>query len=303
MENKITVITPSYNRAHTLPRAFESLQKQTYKGFKWIIMDDGSKDGTSDLVEEFKKVSNFEIEYYFNPNKHKFYTVFEGIRKVDTPYLTVLDSDDSYPENALETLLGEVEAIENQDEFISVLGLSADDQGEVVGDKYPGNGFDGSVLEMRYKHKVRGDKNGILITKTYQREMDLLDTAAIPSGIYIPLSVFFNFYDAKGVKNRFVNKVIRIYHKDDEDQNSVSNTRWSGNNRYGLMLGYLSFLNSYGSQLNAYPKALIRNIIGYHVYCFANNKSFTEIQKQLKHFKFLSILIVPFSFIYFKIKF
>ena len=45
------------------------------------------------------------------------------------------------------------------------MGLSADENGKIVGDKYPNNGFDGSILEMRYKYKVRGDKNGLFITK------------------------------------------------------------------------------------------------------------------------------------------
>ena len=40
---EITVFTPSYNRAKTLPRVFECLKKQTYKSFEWIIIDDGSK--------------------------------------------------------------------------------------------------------------------------------------------------------------------------------------------------------------------------------------------------------------------
>jgi hypothetical protein len=51
------------------------------------------------------------------------------------------------------------------------MGLSADENGKIVGDKYPNNGFDGSIFEMRYKYKVRGDKFGIFITKTYQREI------------------------------------------------------------------------------------------------------------------------------------
>ena len=55
------------------------------------------------------------------------------------------------------------------------MGLSADENGKIVGDKYPNNGFDGSIFEMRYKYKVRGDKFGIFITKTYQREISEKD--------------------------------------------------------------------------------------------------------------------------------
>src|SRR5690606_18605098 len=142
----------------------------------------------------------------------KFHTVFDGIKKVKTPYFTVLDSDDSYPEDALEQLFHEAEGIPNQDEFISVMGLSGDENGNIVGNPYPNNGFDGSIFDMRYKYQVRGDKNGMFITKSYLTELAKFDYSSIPKGIYIPQSVFFNTYDAKGLKTRFVNKIIRIYH-------------------------------------------------------------------------------------------
>lgn len=300
---KITIVTPTFNRAHTLKRAFDSLLNQTFKDFKWIIMDDGSTDDTEDVVRSFQVVSPFVIEYHYSPNKHKFHTVFDGIKKVETPYFIILDSDDSYPIDAFEILYNECEKVENQEEYISVMGLSGDEEGKVVGDEYPNGGFDGSIFEMRYKYKVRGDKNGMFFTKTYQRELEKFDYSGIPKGIYIPQSVFFNVYDAKGVKTRFINKIIRNYHKDENDVASVSNTRWSGKNRIGLMMGHLSFLNNYGKQLCKYPKALIRNLVGYHLYSYASGKSLKEINQELKYFKLYSTLLVPFSFLYYKIKF
>lgn len=301
-QEKITVVTPTFNRAHTLQRAFDSLLNQTFKDFKWIIMDDGSTDETEDVVRSFQAVSPFVIEYNYSSNKHKFHTVFEGIEKVETPYFIILDSDDSYPIDAFEILYNECEKVENQAEYISVMGLSGDEEGKVVGDEYPNGGFDGTIFEMRYKYKVKGDKNGMFFTKTYQRELEKFDYSGIPKGIYIPQSVFFNVYDAKGVKTRFINKIIRNYHKDENDEASVSNTRWSGRNRLGLMLGYQSFLNNYGQQLCKYPKALIRNLVGYHLYAIASGKKMKEINRNLKHFKTLSFFLFPFSCLYFKIK-
>ena len=46
----ITVFTPTYNRAHLLPRLYESLCKQTFKDFEWVIVDDGSVDDTKEVV-------------------------------------------------------------------------------------------------------------------------------------------------------------------------------------------------------------------------------------------------------------
>ena len=54
----LTVFTPAYNRAHTLPRTYESLCQQDCKDFIWLIVDDGSTDETADLVKGWKKEKN-----------------------------------------------------------------------------------------------------------------------------------------------------------------------------------------------------------------------------------------------------
>lgn len=298
MKNKITVITPTFNRAHTLERAFESLKAQTLKEFKWIIMDDGSTDETKKLIERLKTESSFEIEYFYHSNRHKFHTVFDGIKMVKTPYFTILDSDDTYPPDALQILFDEAEKIEDQEDFIAVMGLSIDKDGKIVGNRYPGDGFDGSILEMRYKYKIKGDKNGIFISNTYQKILNKFEYSSIPERINAPHKIFFNFYDSKGFKTKFINKGIRIYHQDASDKQSLTNLRSKGENRWGLMLGYLSFLNSYGSQLYSYPTALVRNLAAYQIYAIANKKGFSEIIKDLKYFKLQAILLYPFVFVY-----
>lgn len=60
----ITVFTPTYNRAYTLQRLYESLRKQTQYDFEWLIVDDGSTDNTESLVQEFiRENSLFNIRY------------------------------------------------------------------------------------------------------------------------------------------------------------------------------------------------------------------------------------------------
>ena len=64
-----TVFTPAYNRAHTLPRTYESLCRQSCKDFVWLIVDDGSSDGTRALVEEWQTRDNgFPIRYIYKEN-------------------------------------------------------------------------------------------------------------------------------------------------------------------------------------------------------------------------------------------
>ncbi|MDE6286638.1 MAG: glycosyltransferase family 2 protein, partial [Muribaculaceae bacterium] len=49
----LTIFTPTYNRAHTLERTYRSLCAQTAHDFEWLVVDDGSTDGTRRLVEGF----------------------------------------------------------------------------------------------------------------------------------------------------------------------------------------------------------------------------------------------------------
>ena len=60
----LTVFTPAYNRADLLVRCYDSMKRQTCKDFIWMIIDDGSTDGTQELVKQWiSKESDFTIEY------------------------------------------------------------------------------------------------------------------------------------------------------------------------------------------------------------------------------------------------
>lgn len=258
-------------------------------------MDDGSTDGTSNLVEKYRREGNLNIEYYYHTNRHKYITVFEGIKKVKTSYFMILDSDDSWPEDSLEFLFEEVSKIEDQKNYIGVMGNSADEEGNLVGTAYPKDVFDGSIFDMRYKYKVRGDKFGIFITETYHKWLNGYDYSLYEGKGYIPQSVFFNQYDSKGIKTRFINKVVRYYHKDEDDNQSVSNTRWTGKNVFGLAEGYKSLVNNYSSKLFSFPIPLLRNMAGYLLYSSKDKRSYNTVIKEVNPFwaKTLAIVLYP----------
>ena len=71
MKIGITIFTPTYNRAYTLPRVYKSLCLQTCKDFEWLIVDDGSEDETQTLVEKWIKDNVIKIRYYKQKNGGK----------------------------------------------------------------------------------------------------------------------------------------------------------------------------------------------------------------------------------------
>ena len=69
MDKLVTFFTPTYNRAHILHRCYESLCGQTSYNFKWLVVDDGSKDGTEKIIQKWiSQEHRFPIEYHYKEN-------------------------------------------------------------------------------------------------------------------------------------------------------------------------------------------------------------------------------------------
>src|SRR5260370_7766570 len=64
-----TVFTPTFNRSQTLARVYESLRLQTFRDFEWLVVDDGSADGTRELIENWQTESLFPIRYIYQENQ------------------------------------------------------------------------------------------------------------------------------------------------------------------------------------------------------------------------------------------
>ncbi len=100
-----TVFTPTYNRAHTLPKVYASLQAQTFRDFEWLIVDDGSIDNTSEMVTAWlAEETTLALRYRYQPNGHKKIAINHGVREARGALFLILDSDDEIPPNALQIL-------------------------------------------------------------------------------------------------------------------------------------------------------------------------------------------------------
>lgn len=99
----ITILTPTYNRAHTLPALFKSLQIQT-GSFEWIIIDDGSTDNTSKLIESFMSTSPFPIVYHHQRNGGKHSAINTGMTLANAEWIFIVDSDDRLTNDAIATI-------------------------------------------------------------------------------------------------------------------------------------------------------------------------------------------------------
>ena len=202
-----TVFTPTYNRKHTLPAVFESLLAQTYKDFEWLIVDDGSTDGTEDLVASWKTRAWFPIRYIYQENRGKHIAMNVGAREAYGELFLTLDSDDTCVPEALARLKYHWDAIPDAQRmwFSAVTALCIGEGGQVVGDRFPKDVLDSNSLELIYRYKLRGDKWGFQRTDVLRQ----FPFPCMPGVPFVPEGIVWNAISRR-YKTRFVNEGLLI---------------------------------------------------------------------------------------------
>ena len=120
---KITLFTPTYNRAYILETLYRSVQRQTFRDFEWLIVDDGSTDGTEALVESWMAEGNdFPIRYYKQKNGGKCRAINYGLDLAEGELFFIMDSDDYLTDNALERVVYWESTIADKPMFMGVVG-------------------------------------------------------------------------------------------------------------------------------------------------------------------------------------
>lgn len=96
----VSIITPTYNRAHYLKYAIKAALEQTYINFELIVVDDGSTDGTASLMENF--LTDDRIKYVKTDNHGQAAARNTGISYAQGEFISFLDSDDRWFADKLE---------------------------------------------------------------------------------------------------------------------------------------------------------------------------------------------------------
>ncbi len=152
----ITVLTPTFNRGGRLQSLWDSLQKQTVKDFEWLIVDDGSTDGTKDLITQLQEKSDFPIRYIYKSNGGKHTALNVGIQTICSELTFIVDSDDCVTDDAVESILKIHKKYRSQNNICGYAFLRAFPDGKVNGKKFDVDEKIGSYIDVR----VNGDDTG-----------------------------------------------------------------------------------------------------------------------------------------------
>lgn len=159
----LTIFTPAYNRAHTLGRTYESLLRQTCDDFEWLIVDDGSKDSTKELVEGWMQEGKISIRYIYQQNQGMHGAHNTAYRNIDTELNTCIDSDDYMPDDAVETIVNFWKA-NGSDKYAGIIGLDCTENGNIIGTSFPKE-MKETTLNGFYAKGGKGDKKLVYRTE------------------------------------------------------------------------------------------------------------------------------------------
>lgn len=206
-----TVFTPTFNRRHTLHRCYESLAAQTLRDFEWLIVDDGSEDGTEELVKVWEKENRVPIRYVRRRHRGAHHAHLTCLEEARGEFIIKLDSDDGCTPEALARLHRHWLAIpaSERGRYAGVTALCQDEAGALVGSVFPHSPLDCTAAALEYQHRVRGEKWGFV-------RADVLRRFPFPKNVpgnFIPESYVWSQV-SRHYLTRHINEVLRVYWTD-----------------------------------------------------------------------------------------
>ncbi len=229
---KITVFTPTYNRAYIIERLYRSLRRQTYKDFEWIVVDDGSNDNTADIFAKWKKEDNsFPIVYERQTNSGKCQAINKGLSLAKGTLFFTVDSDDYLTDDALEKIAEWESALPQDGSFCGIAANSGTSPVETVNNLFDEDYIDATAFE-RYG-RLNGEKAMIFYTDIHRKYL----YPYFEGEKFMTEAVVWNRMAHDGYKIRFFNDIIWIYEYQNEGLTKSGSSIFINNPMgYGLCL-------------------------------------------------------------------
>lgn len=221
MIEKISVIIPTYNRARFICRAVESVLNQTYRNFEVIVVDDGSKDDTRQLLKKFHELPNFR--YLYQVNKGRSIARNEGVKNATGNWIMHLDSDDYLEKNALQKLYDlATEAKDSPIVFATPLFLNGNNE------TYPfSNQLTGKALNSNLFLDLLENRFCLTKTGTYLLQKNIaLGTGGFSTGFEPCEDLDYSIRLLYRVKASYINDVVLYVerHSENTDETEITKT-------------------------------------------------------------------------------
>ena len=239
---KVSVIIPCYNSQDTIKTTLQSAVNQTYKSIEIIVVDDGSKDNSKNIIESIK---DNRINYYYQQNKGVSSARNKGIRLATGDYITFLDSDDVINEDKIEIQLCCLEKEKKkvcycENEIIFTEGSKVKQS--------KSNNYSGKILLPYLSKKLVVTTNDWLIEAKLIKDNDIY----FPEDINYGEDALFFLKVISKAEVCCVNEVLSTYVRNTDSLSHNNNFRLNNHNNY-----LLKYLNWIEHEQTIYSKAEI----------------------------------------------
>ena len=164
---KITVFTPTYNRAYILENLYRSLQRQSFTDFERLVVDDGSSDGTKALFERWQKEDNpFPIRYCYKENGGKCRAINYGLKLAQGELFFTVDSDDYLTDDALEKVALWESTLPKDQKFCGIVANGGQSPTETPNTRFEEAYLDGNAFDMY--GRIDGERALIFYTEIHR---------------------------------------------------------------------------------------------------------------------------------------
>lgn len=283
----VSVLTPTYNRKNTLKKLYASLLNQDDLDFEWIIIDDGSTDGTNELVKLWINSNEITIKYEEKKNGGKHTALNYGYKFVITDLIFIVDSDDYLTSDAISTVKKIYNIYKNDVDLCGFSFLRGKPTGGYLSDSgVPEDGMKESYVECRINRHIGGDMAEVWYTKCLKEEQFPVFEGEKFLGedlVWIKLS--------RKYKMRFFNKVIYI---SDYLEDGLTNNRRKHNilSPKGCVVRAEAFLES-----DCNIKSKIIASMQYIIYGIFSGKTIGSLIKESKHRLLIILTLLPAVFL------
>jgi len=251
----LTILTPTYNRRHTLPRLYESLCRQRTQDFEWVIVDDGSDDDTMTWAQACQAQAAFPVRALRQDNGGKHSAINLGVRAARMDWILIVDSDDLLTDDAVDRVADALGTAAPAPRLVAgVCFRKADLRGRLLGAECPGKPVPFVGAPTAVGRMVRGD-----LAYVFRRSlMEALPFPLIPGEKFVPELYIWNQIGDRGEIRFYLDRIIYLCEYLDDGYTRTFHAQLRRN-----PAGFLLF---YAAQIGREPhwtdkaKALIRSV-------------------------------------------
>lgn len=176
---KITILTPTYNRANLLDKLYASILINSNNcsevQVEWLIMDDGSSDNTRRVAEEYVKENIIEVRYFYQENQGKMTAINNLMKYAAGDLIIECDSDDFFTKDAFKIILNSLRECKDLAEIYALVFLKYTTTGENMGNDFPDDNYTSTMFDLYFKEGITGEKALVYntsIRKQYEYELE-----------------------------------------------------------------------------------------------------------------------------------